>query len=52
MDLVGRPDKEILSLPGFSKEKKKLASVQISLQKLAKSRSYFETAQCFKQVDC
>lgn len=37
MDLVDHPDKEILSLQGFSKVKK-LAGTQISLQKTAESK--------------
>ena len=43
MDLVDHPDKESLSLQGFQR-KKKIAGVQISLQKTAesKSKSYSE----------
>lgn len=49
MDLGGHPDKEILSLQGFSK-KKELAGTQVSLQKRAKSKSNPEAIKCFKQV--
>ena len=51
MDLVDHPDKEILSLQGFSKVKK-LAGIQISLQKTAESKSYIEAIQCVRQTIC
>lgn len=45
MDLVDHPDKEILSLQGFSKAKK-LAGIQINLQKTAEHKRHIEATVC------
>lgn len=51
MDLADHPDKEILSLQGFSKVKK-LAGIQITLQKTAENKRHIEAVQCIRQEIC